>query len=93
MKTKIAIIIVIVLFVCGLISAADLIDPNEPAITQIVRVRLLTAEESLALEVNGLTLSQLVNKLLERELPRQVNRAKDKLAKEWTLTQILEAKK
>jgi len=90
MKTKIAIIIVIVLFVCGLISAAD---PNEPAITQIVRVRLLTAEESLALEVNGLTLSQLVNKLLERELPRQVNRAKDKLAKEWTLTQILEAKK
>jgi len=90
MKTKIAIIIVIVLFVCGLISAAD---PNEPAITQIVRVRLLTAEESLALEVNGLTLSQLVNKLLERELPRQVKRAKENLSNKLTLIEIQAAKK
>jgi len=90
MKTKIAIIIVIVLLVCGIISAAD---PNEPVILQIVRVRLLTAEESLALQVNGLTLSQLVNRLLEHELPQQIRRAKENLSNKLTLIEIQEAKK
>jgi len=90
MKTKIAIIIVIVLLVCGIISAAD---PNEPVLLQIVRVRLLTAEESLALQVNGLTLSQLVNRLLEHELPQQIRRAKENLSNKLTLIEIQEAKK
>lgn len=83
MKTKI--LIVIIILVCGYIAVAD---PNTPAPTQPIEVRLLTAEETLALQLNGTTLNQLVNRLLERELPRQVKRAKLKLSKELTLTQI-----
>ena len=84
-------ILTTVLFI--MLIAAVIADPNTPPATQSIQIRELTAEEQLALTVNGETITGLVGKLIERELPRQVNRAKDKLAKELTIAEIQAAKK
>jgi len=68
-------------------------DPNTPPQTQQINVRVLTTEETTALQVNGTTLEALVGVFIEQEMPRQVTKAKTTLAKTLTITELQNAKK
>lgn len=75
---------------------ANEFDPNDPSTYQLVKVRLLTPEEEIALQVFSVTLEQTIGQFVDRELPRYIVIAKRTLTKEKTLTElktVLEAEK
>ena len=89
---RVIILILAISIVLGLLLAWDaMADPNTPISLQPVQVRKLTAEERLALTVNGTALETLLNRYIDNEMPDQINRAKKTLSKQLTITQMQNA--
>ena len=94
MKRILSFVVIIVFGALLVMVVAQPIDPNDPnappvvdpnAPPALVTIRVQVAQEHIrAMRINGVTLQQLVNK----EMQRQVERAKRKLIKRRTLKEL-----
>lgn len=73
-------------------NAPPVMDPNDPNTYQLVKVRLLSSDEELALEVIDMTLEQVISPVLDHELRRLKAVAKRKLVRTMTVAELKAAK-
>ncbi len=89
MKTRSIILLLVVAVVCGLLFA----DPNDPNGIpvdpyNVNSLRPLTAEEVLALKINGTTFQQAVDLMMDRQVGKAKRKYKEMVTYRKTLLQL-----